>query len=100
VYAQRSDGKLLWTVWADSVLAAPPRIRGDFIYLTTLLGSQYTLRAGDGEILSLVTAAMQQDNQPSAKPGGKHGDGHHHDSHHDSHQGGDQGGGQGDGSSD
>jgi serine/threonine-protein kinase len=90
VYAQRSDGRRLWTVWTDGVLAAPPRIRGDFIYLTTLLGSQYTLRAGDGEILSLVTAAMHQDNKPS----GKHGDGHdkgnkHHGHHHKSGQGGD-----------
>jgi hypothetical protein len=87
VYAQRSDGKRLWTVWTDGVLAAPPRIRGDIIYLTTLIGSQYTLRAGDGEILSLVTVAMQQDNN--------HGDGHgggnhhhgHHGSGHDNHQG-------------
>jgi len=85
VYAQRSDGRPLWTVWADGVLAAPPRIRGDFIYLTTLLGSQYTLRAGDGEILSLVTAAMQQDNQHSNGP--DKGNKHHHHHHQDNNQG-------------
>jgi serine/threonine protein kinase len=85
VYAQRSDGRRLWTVWADGVLAAPPRIRGDFIYLTTLLGSQYTLRAGDGEILSLVTAAMQQDNQHSNGP--DKGNKHHHHHHQDNNQG-------------
>ena len=99
VYAKRSDGKLLWTVWADSVLAAPPRIRGDFVYLTTLLGSQYTLRAGDGEILSLVTAAMQQNNPPSAKPGDGHSKGNKHHHHHGDSQGGGQSGGPGDGSS-
>ncbi|HEU4782470.1 MAG TPA: protein kinase [Ktedonobacterales bacterium] len=88
VYAQRSDGKRLWAVWTDSVLAAPPRIRGDFIYLTTLLGSQYTLRAGDGEILSLVTAAMQQDNQHSGHHGDKHDKGNkHHHHHHNDNQG-------------
>jgi hypothetical protein len=90
VYAQRSDGKLLWTVWTDGVLAAPPRIRGDIIYLTTLIGSQYTLRAGDGEILSLVTVAMQQGNQ--------HDNGHDRGNHHHGHHGGGHGNGQGDGS--
>jgi serine/threonine protein kinase len=90
VYAQRSDGKLLWTVWTDGVLAAPPRIRGDIIYLTTLIGSQYTLRAGDGEILSLVTVAMQQSNQQ----GNHHGKGDKHHGHH----GGGHGNGQGDNS--
>ncbi|HEY1388578.1 MAG TPA: serine/threonine-protein kinase [Ktedonobacterales bacterium] len=82
VYAKRSDGKLLWAVWTDSVLAAPPRIRGDLIYLTTLLGSQYTLRAGDGEILSLVTVAMQQDNQHSSHQGDGHNTGNNHHGHH------------------
>src|SRR5690348_1836730 len=78
VYAQRSDGIRLWTVWTDGALAAPPQVRGDIIYLTTLIGSRYTLSAGNGEILSLVTAAMQQNNRPS----GKHGDGNHHGHHH------------------
>ena len=93
VYAQRSDGMRLWTVLTDSALAAPPQIRGDLIYLTTLIGSRYTLSAGNGEILSLVTAAMQQGN----KPGGKHGDGNHHHGHH---HGGGHGNNQGGGSSD
>lgn len=83
VYAQRSDGRLLWTVWTDGALAGPPQIRGNIVYLTTLLGSRYTLRAGDGEILSLVTAAMQQNNKPS----GSHGDGNHHHHHHGDNQG-------------
>jgi serine/threonine protein kinase len=104
VYAQRSDGRLLWTVWTDGVLAAPPRIRGDLIYLTTLLGSQYTLRAGDGEILSLVTAAMHQDNRPSgnpsARPDTKHGDGHGKGNKHHGHHGNGHGNDQGDDSGD
>lgn len=87
VYAQRSDGKLLWMVWADGVLAAPPQIRGNVIYLTTLVGSQYTLRAGDGEILSLVTAAMQQNNQPGDNHGSGHGKGNKHHGHHGSGSG-------------
>ncbi|HEY7343796.1 MAG TPA: serine/threonine-protein kinase [Ktedonobacterales bacterium] len=94
VYAQRSDGKRLWTVWTDGVLTAPPRIRGDIIYLTTLIGSQYTLRAGDGEILSLVTAAMQQDN----RHGDGHGDAHDRGNHHRGHHGSDHGNHQGDNS--
>jgi serine/threonine protein kinase len=96
VYAQRSDGRLLWTVWTDGILAAPPRIRGDYIYLTTLLGSQYTLRAGDGEILSLVTAAMHQDNKPSGKHGGGYDKGDKHHSHHGHGHGNDQGDDSGD----
>ncbi len=94
VYAQRSDGKWLWTVWTDGALVEPPQIRGDIIYLTTLIGSRYTLRAGDGEILSLVTVAMQQDNQQ----GNHHDNGHGKGDKHHGHHGGGHGNGQGDNS--
>jgi serine/threonine protein kinase len=86
VYAQRSDGKWLWSVWTDGALAWSPLLRGDLIYVTTVTGSRYILRADDGAILSLVTVATNQGNEngnsTADHQGNEHGTRHSHHSHH------------------
>ncbi|MGE5333256.1 MAG: serine/threonine-protein kinase [Nitrososphaerota archaeon] len=86
LYALWPDGSRHWTVWLDAPVARPPVIKGDLIYVTTVNGVKYTLRASDGAILSRVspTRSVQSDSSGSntsgthAKPSKSgHGGDHH-----------------------
>jgi Ca-activated chloride channel family protein len=50
------SGKLLWQRWIDSDCISAPVIRGDDVFLATLLGNVYCFAASDGEIKSAQEA--------------------------------------------
>lgn len=87
VYALWPDGSLRWTMWVDSALSGPPQLRGDLVYVSTVSGTKYVLRASDGGIVSRVPAPVVPSNNSGqgndhSGSGGGHGNGHGHGGGH------------------
>jgi tetratricopeptide (TPR) repeat protein len=70
VYALQPDGKRRWTVRTDGTLIGPPVVRGTQVYVTTVKGTRYTLRASDGTIFSRVLAKAKHGEEKGDDGGG------------------------------